>query len=172
MSFLIVMVLLLVVMYVLMIRPQRQRQRDHQSLIEGAGVGDDILTTGGIYGTITRAEGDDVVVSVAGPGVLPSLVAGSVPVAWPVVADEAGPVASVVSSVTVVAGSSPDPSLVVDDCSAGSVAVGSKTVGDCVRPAPLCDGTVGSGSGESADEIQVETTRTTTIGAVSQAARR
>ena len=64
MSFLIVMVLLLVVMYVLMIRPQRQRQRDHQSLIEGAGVGDDILTTGGIYGTITRAEGDDVVVEI------------------------------------------------------------------------------------------------------------
>ena len=54
MSFLIVMVLLLVVMYVLMIRPQRQRQRDQQSMIEGAGVGDDILTTGGIYGTITR----------------------------------------------------------------------------------------------------------------------
>jgi preprotein translocase subunit YajC len=53
------------VMYVLMIRPQRQRQRDHQSLIEGAGVGDDILTTGGIYGTITRAEGDDVVVEIA-----------------------------------------------------------------------------------------------------------
>ena len=65
MSFLIVMVLLLVVMYVLMIRPQRQRQRDHQSLIEDAGVGDDILTTGGIYGTITRAEGDDVVVEIA-----------------------------------------------------------------------------------------------------------
>jgi preprotein translocase subunit YajC len=64
-SFLIVMVLLLVVMYVLMIRPQRQRQRDHQSLIEGAGVGDDILTTGGIYGTITRVEGDDVVVEIA-----------------------------------------------------------------------------------------------------------
>ncbi|HET6624591.1 MAG TPA: preprotein translocase subunit YajC [Gaiellaceae bacterium] len=65
MSFLIVMVLLLVVMYVLMIRPQRQRQRDHQSLIEGAGVGDDILTTGGIYGTITRVEDDDVVVEIA-----------------------------------------------------------------------------------------------------------
>jgi len=64
-SFLIVMVLLLVVMYVLMIRPQRQRQRDHQSLIEDAGVGDDILTTGGIYGTIIRAEGDDVVVEIA-----------------------------------------------------------------------------------------------------------
>jgi len=64
-SFLIVMVLLLVVMYVLMIRPQRQRQRDQQSMIDGAGVGDDILTSGGIYGTITRAEGDDVVVEIA-----------------------------------------------------------------------------------------------------------
>ena len=51
--------------YDLKIRPQRQRQRDHQSLIEGAGVGDDILTTGGIYGTITRVEDDDVVVEIA-----------------------------------------------------------------------------------------------------------
>ena len=65
MGFLIVMVLLLVVMYVLMIRPQRQRQRQQQVMIDGAGVGDDILTTGGIYGTITRAEGDDVVVEIA-----------------------------------------------------------------------------------------------------------
>lgn len=65
MSFLIVMVLLLVVMYVLMIRPQRQRQRVQQSMIDGAGVGDDILTSGGIYGTITQAEGDDVVVEIA-----------------------------------------------------------------------------------------------------------
>jgi preprotein translocase subunit YajC len=64
-NFLIVMVLLLVVMYVLMIRPQRQRQREQQSMIEGAGVGDDILTTGGIYGTITEADGDDVVVEIA-----------------------------------------------------------------------------------------------------------
>jgi microcompartment protein CcmK/EutM len=39
------MVLLLVVMYVLMIRPQRQRQRQQQTMIEGAGVGDDVLTT-------------------------------------------------------------------------------------------------------------------------------
>jgi preprotein translocase subunit YajC len=59
------MMLLLVVMYVLMIRPQRQRQRQQQTTIEGAGVGDDVLTTGGIYGTVTHAEGDDVVVEIA-----------------------------------------------------------------------------------------------------------
>jgi preprotein translocase subunit YajC len=64
-SFLIVMVLLLVVMYVLMIRPQRQRQQQHQRTIDTCGVGDDVLTTGGIYGTITEAEGDDLVVEIA-----------------------------------------------------------------------------------------------------------
>ena len=65
MSFLVVMVLLLVVMWVLMIRPQRQRQREQQTMIEGASVGDDILTTGGIYGTIAQADGDDIVVDIA-----------------------------------------------------------------------------------------------------------
>jgi preprotein translocase subunit YajC len=64
-SFLIVMVLLLVVMYVLMIRPQRQRQQQHQRTIDTCGVGDDVLTTGGIYGTVTKAEGDDLVVEIA-----------------------------------------------------------------------------------------------------------
>jgi preprotein translocase subunit YajC len=34
-------------------------------MIENAGVGDDVLTTGGIYGTITEADGDDVVVEIA-----------------------------------------------------------------------------------------------------------
>ena len=65
MQFLIIMALMLGVMYVLMIRPQRQRQAQQQSMIDDAGVGDDVLTTGGIYGTITRVEGDDVVVELA-----------------------------------------------------------------------------------------------------------
>ena len=65
MQFLIIMALMLGVMYVLMIRPQRQRQAQQQSMIDNAGVGDDVLTTGGIYGTITPIEGDDVVVELA-----------------------------------------------------------------------------------------------------------
>ena len=65
MEFLIVMVLLLGVMYVLMIRPQRKRQQDHQSMIDSCGVGEDVLTTGGIYGTVTHVEGDDLVVEIA-----------------------------------------------------------------------------------------------------------
>jgi preprotein translocase subunit YajC len=64
-SFLIIMVLMLGVMYVLMIRPQRQRQAQQQSMVDSAGVGDDVLTTGGIYGTISEVEGDDIVVEIA-----------------------------------------------------------------------------------------------------------
>jgi preprotein translocase subunit YajC len=64
-SFLIIMVLMLGVMYVLMIRPQRQRQAQQASMIDSAGVGDDVLTTGGIYGTISETEGDDIVVEIA-----------------------------------------------------------------------------------------------------------
>jgi preprotein translocase subunit YajC len=64
-QFLIIMVLMLGVMYVLMIRPQRQRQAQQQAMIDGAGVGDDVLTTGGIYGTISETEGDDIVVEIA-----------------------------------------------------------------------------------------------------------
>jgi preprotein translocase subunit YajC len=64
-SFVLIMVLLLVVMYVVMIRPQRQRQAQTQSQIDSAGVGDDILTTGGIYGTIVDSEGDDIEVELA-----------------------------------------------------------------------------------------------------------
>src|SRR5262245_58951775 len=59
------MALMLGVMYVLMIRPQRQKQANQQTMIENAGIGDDVVTTGGIYGTITEAEGDDVVVEIA-----------------------------------------------------------------------------------------------------------
>ena len=65
MQFLIIMVLMLGVMYVLMIRPQRQRQAQQQSMIDGASVGDDVLTTGGIFGTISEVEGDDIVVEIA-----------------------------------------------------------------------------------------------------------
>ena len=65
MQFLIIMVLMLGVMYVLMIRPQRQKQAQQQDMISSAGVGDDVLTTGGIYATIIEVDGEDVVVEIA-----------------------------------------------------------------------------------------------------------
>ena len=71
MALLIILVLVLAVSYVVLIRPQRQRQAEHQLAIENAEVGDEILTTGGIYGTITEADGDDIVVDLAPSGGMP-----------------------------------------------------------------------------------------------------
>jgi preprotein translocase subunit YajC len=63
--FVIVLALVLGVMYVMMIRPQRKYQQELRTRVASADVGDDILTNGGIYGTIVAAEGDDIEVEIA-----------------------------------------------------------------------------------------------------------
>jgi preprotein translocase subunit YajC len=47
---------LLVFMYVLLVRPQRQRARQHQEMLQSLQVGDEVLTTGGIFGEITDMD--------------------------------------------------------------------------------------------------------------------
>ena len=51
------------IFYFLLIRPQQKQQADHDSLLKNLKVGDKILTTGGLYGTITGFRGDDLEVS-------------------------------------------------------------------------------------------------------------
>jgi len=46
----------LVLLWVLLIRPQQRRMRQAQSMVATLDVGDEIITTGGIYGTITEAD--------------------------------------------------------------------------------------------------------------------
>lgn len=52
-------------MYFMIIRPQRKRQKEHQSLIEGVSKGDEVLTTGGILGKVTKVDGDYMVLEVS-----------------------------------------------------------------------------------------------------------
>lgn len=49
--------LILVAMYFLMIRPQRKRMREQQSLQQSVEVGHDVVTTSGVFGTITGEDG-------------------------------------------------------------------------------------------------------------------
>ena len=49
--------LILVAMYFLMIRPQRKRMRDQQDLQKSVEVGQDVVTTSGVFGTITGEDG-------------------------------------------------------------------------------------------------------------------
>jgi preprotein translocase subunit YajC len=45
-------------MYFFMIRPQRRRMRETQELQRSIQVGDEVITTSGVYGTITGEDGD------------------------------------------------------------------------------------------------------------------
>jgi preprotein translocase subunit YajC len=56
--------LMLVGFYFLLIRPQRNRQRAQQSLLAQLEVGDEVLTSGGIFGTIIEIDEDDGVLTV------------------------------------------------------------------------------------------------------------
>jgi preprotein translocase subunit YajC len=56
---------LLVVMWFLLIRPQRRRQVESQRLLQSLEVGKEIVTAGGLYGTITALEDDEARVRIA-----------------------------------------------------------------------------------------------------------
>ena len=45
-------------MYFFMIRPQRRRMRETQELQRSIQVGDEVITTSGVYGVITGEDGD------------------------------------------------------------------------------------------------------------------
>lgn len=49
-------VLIVVVFYFFMIRPQMKRQKETRKFREGLAKGDKVVTTGGIYGKITKIE--------------------------------------------------------------------------------------------------------------------
>ena len=55
-----ILLLIPLAMYFLMIRPQRRRMRAQQSMQSSLEVGDEILTTSGIYGFITGFEDDKI----------------------------------------------------------------------------------------------------------------
>ena len=48
--------LMFVLVYFLMIRPQRRKQKEQQDMISGLGAGDEVLTSGGIIGKVIRVE--------------------------------------------------------------------------------------------------------------------
>jgi len=52
-------------MWFLLIRPQRRRQQAAQHLLTQIGVGKEIVTAGGLFGTVTALEGDEVRVEIA-----------------------------------------------------------------------------------------------------------
>ncbi len=53
--------------YLMIVRPHRQRLAEHDAVVASLGVGDEVMTTAGIYGTI-RELGDEHVLLEVAPG--------------------------------------------------------------------------------------------------------
>ena len=56
-------------MWVLLILPQQRRMKAHQAIVASLQPGDEVVTAGGVYGTITSVDEDTLAVEVA-PGVV------------------------------------------------------------------------------------------------------
>ncbi len=56
------MILLVVVFYFMLIRPQRKRDKENKNMLANLKVGDNIITIGGIVGTITKVKDDKIVI--------------------------------------------------------------------------------------------------------------
>ncbi|HEX2603677.1 MAG TPA: preprotein translocase subunit YajC [Oxalicibacterium sp.] len=55
-------VVMFIALYFLMIRPQMKRQKEHKAMIEAVSRGDEVVTSGGMLGKVTKVS--DVYVSV------------------------------------------------------------------------------------------------------------
>jgi preprotein translocase subunit YajC len=55
-----------VLMYFMIIRPQRKRQKEHQNLITNLTKGDEVVTSGGILGKVIKVDDNYMVLEVSG----------------------------------------------------------------------------------------------------------
>ncbi|MEO5566361.1 MAG: preprotein translocase subunit YajC [Luteimonas sp.] len=58
-------VVLIAIMYFLMIRPQMKRQKEHRGMLEKLGVGDEVITNGGVAGVVRELGESFVTVEIA-----------------------------------------------------------------------------------------------------------
>ena len=65
MTMLLPFVLVFVIFYVLIILPQRKKQKKHQEMIENLKAGDRIITSGGIHGTVMGVQKDKIEVKIS-----------------------------------------------------------------------------------------------------------
>ena len=64
---LVFLVLMMVVFYFMLIRPQKRRADQHRDLVGSLGVGDEIVTIGGMFGTVSSMDDEALLLEVA-PG--------------------------------------------------------------------------------------------------------
>jgi preprotein translocase subunit YajC len=57
-------ILMFVILYFLMIRPQMKRQKEHRNLLSALSKGDEVVTAGGLLGKVTRVTDTYITVEI------------------------------------------------------------------------------------------------------------
>ncbi len=58
-------IIIMVIFYFLLIRPQQKRAKEHRNMVESLKKGDKVVTNGGIFGTVTDVKDDYLKVDIA-----------------------------------------------------------------------------------------------------------
>ncbi len=61
----IILVVFVGIFYFLLIRPQQKQKRAHNELVSSVRKGNEVMTAGGLFGTVTRVKEDYVMVEIA-----------------------------------------------------------------------------------------------------------
>ena len=64
---LIFLVLMIGIFYMMLVRPQKRRVEQHRQLVESIDIGDEVVTIGGLFGTVASLDEDEIELEVA-PG--------------------------------------------------------------------------------------------------------
>lgn len=78
-------VFIFVIFYFLMIRPQQRRMKEHRAMIDAVKKGDNVVTSGGLIGRVTRVQDNEVEVEIA-PNVKVRVVKGTLSSVGPMTA--------------------------------------------------------------------------------------
>jgi len=58
-------VLLFIVFYIILIRPQQKRVKEHKAMVSSLGKGDEVITNGGLFGKVTQLHEDFLTIEIA-----------------------------------------------------------------------------------------------------------
>lgn len=64
-SLLIPLVAMVAIFYLLLMRPQAKKQKEHQEMVRNLKKGDKVITTGGLYGEVVKVTDRDIILEVA-----------------------------------------------------------------------------------------------------------
>ena len=62
-------ILIFVIFYFFLIRPQQKRVKDHRAMVQGLKRGDEVITSGGIIGIVDKVYEDDKIDVILGENV-------------------------------------------------------------------------------------------------------